>query len=116
MSGYQYYEFRAIDRPLSQRELTELRALSSRAQITPVSFINTYEWPHGKTWLSPDVGKKPKGNALVTGGIFGSHDKRVVCVCRGQLYRRGKPTMNAESTVIVATNAVRFRPLLTHYT
>ena len=34
MSEYQYYEFRAIDRPLSERELTELRALSSRAQIT----------------------------------------------------------------------------------
>jgi hypothetical protein len=39
----------------------------------------------------------PDGNALVTGGIFGSHDKRAVYVCRGQLYRCGKPTMNAES-------------------
>jgi len=48
MSEYQYYEFRAIDRPLSKRELTELRALSSRAQITPVSFINTYEWGNFK--------------------------------------------------------------------
>ncbi len=34
MSEYQYYEFRAIDRPLSKRELTELGGLSSRAQIT----------------------------------------------------------------------------------
>ena len=34
MSEYQYYEFRAIDRPLSHSELTELRAISSRAQIT----------------------------------------------------------------------------------
>ena len=48
MSEYQYYEFRAIDRSLSSRELTELRALSSRAQITPVSFINTYEWGNFK--------------------------------------------------------------------
>jgi hypothetical protein len=48
MSEYQYYEFRAIDHPLSQRELTEVRALSSRAQITPVSFINTYEWGNFK--------------------------------------------------------------------
>ena len=31
MSEYQYYEFRAIDRSLSNRELTELRALSGRA-------------------------------------------------------------------------------------
>ncbi len=32
MSGYQYYEFWAVDRPLSKRELTELRALSSRGE------------------------------------------------------------------------------------
>jgi antitoxin component of MazEF toxin-antitoxin module len=48
MSEYQYYEFRAIDRPLSKHELTELGALSSRAQITPVSFVNTYNWGNFK--------------------------------------------------------------------
>ena len=48
MSEYQYYEFSAIDRPLSHSELTELRALSSRAQITSVSFTNTYEWGNFK--------------------------------------------------------------------
>jgi hypothetical protein len=44
MSEYQYYEFRAIDRPLSQKEMDELRALSTRAEITPRSFTNTYYW------------------------------------------------------------------------
>ena len=44
MSEYQYYEFVAIDRPLSARQLGEVRALSTRAQITPTSFVNTYEW------------------------------------------------------------------------
>jgi hypothetical protein len=44
MSEYQYYEFRAIDRPLTEREIRELRALSTRAQITPTSFINVYNW------------------------------------------------------------------------
>ncbi len=44
MSEYQYYEFRAIDRPLSEKEMDELRALSTRAVITPTSFINTYNW------------------------------------------------------------------------
>lgn len=44
MSEYQYYEFRAIDRPLSQKEMGELRALSTRAEITPTSFTNTYHW------------------------------------------------------------------------
>src|SRR5258706_14044535 len=44
MREYQYYEFLAIDRPLSKREMAELRAISTRAEITPTSFVNTYEW------------------------------------------------------------------------
>ncbi|WP_027580873.1 hypothetical protein [Bradyrhizobium sp. Ai1a-2] len=44
MSEYQYYEFRAIDRLLSPTEQQELRALSSRADITAASFVNTYNW------------------------------------------------------------------------
>jgi hypothetical protein len=44
MSEYQYYEFTAIDRPLTTREQGELRALSTRADITATSFVNTYQW------------------------------------------------------------------------
>lgn len=44
MSEYQYYEFMAIDRPLTEEEMAELRALSTRATITPVSFTNEYNW------------------------------------------------------------------------
>ena len=44
MSEYQYYEFLAIDRPLGEADLAELRALSSRARITHTSFTNHYEW------------------------------------------------------------------------
>ncbi|MCY7340986.1 MAG: hypothetical protein LH603_03780 [Pseudonocardia sp.] len=44
MSEYQYYEFAAVDRPLVARELDALRGLSTRAHITPTSFVNTYEW------------------------------------------------------------------------
>lgn len=44
MSEYQYYEFLAIDRPLTAEEMAELRALSTRATITPVSFTNEYNW------------------------------------------------------------------------
>jgi len=32
MSEYQYYEFLAIDRPLTADEMAELRALSTRAE------------------------------------------------------------------------------------
>jgi len=44
MSEYQYYEFRAVDRALTEREMDELRAVSSRGRISPHSFINFYEW------------------------------------------------------------------------
>jgi hypothetical protein len=44
MSEYQYYEFRAIDRPLDDGELRALRSLSTRAEITQTSFVNTYHW------------------------------------------------------------------------
>jgi len=44
MSEYQYYEFRSIDRPLSARQMEELRKISSRAQITPSSFVNVYNY------------------------------------------------------------------------
>ncbi len=44
MSEYQYYEFAAIDRPLTRPEMAELRAVSTRAVITPTAFTNHYEW------------------------------------------------------------------------
>jgi hypothetical protein len=44
MSEYQYYEFQAVDRPLTKAEQKELRALSSRARITAASFANHYDW------------------------------------------------------------------------
>jgi hypothetical protein len=44
MSEYQYYEFRAVDRRLTGAEMKRLRGLSTRAEITPVSFTNHYEW------------------------------------------------------------------------
>ena len=48
MSEYQYYEFTAVDRPLTTREQSELRSLSTRADITASSFVNTYEWGNFK--------------------------------------------------------------------
>lgn len=44
MSEYQYYEFQAVDRPLTPEETAELRALSTRASITPTRFQNVYHW------------------------------------------------------------------------
>ena len=48
MSEYQYYEFRAIDRVLSEADRSALRSLSTRARITATSFTNHYEWGNFK--------------------------------------------------------------------
>ena len=44
LSEYQYYEFHAIDRPLTQSQIQELRRYSTRATITPTRFVNEYHW------------------------------------------------------------------------
>lgn len=44
MSEYQYYEFQAIDRPLTRQEQAEVRVLSTRATITATWFVNVYHW------------------------------------------------------------------------
>jgi hypothetical protein len=44
MSEYQYYEFLAIDRPLTPAQQAEVRELSTRAEITATGFTNVYEW------------------------------------------------------------------------
>lgn len=44
MSEFQYYEFQAVDRPLTKGEQKMLRDLSSRARITATSFTNHYDW------------------------------------------------------------------------
>ena len=44
MSEYQYFEFVATDKPLTPKQMAELRARSSRASITPTSFVNDYQW------------------------------------------------------------------------
>lgn len=56
MSEYQYYEFQAIDRPLTERQIRDLRRYSTRASITSTRFVNHYEWGDFKgdpsTWLA----------------------------------------------------------------
>jgi hypothetical protein len=44
VSEYQYYDFRAIDCPLTKKEMAALRSISTRAAITTTSFTNHYEW------------------------------------------------------------------------
>jgi hypothetical protein len=44
VSEYQYYEFLALDRPLTTAEHAEVGQLSIRAKITATSFTNGYHW------------------------------------------------------------------------
>jgi hypothetical protein len=44
VSDYQYYEFLALDRPLTSKQREELRQLSTRAEITATRFTNEYHW------------------------------------------------------------------------
>ncbi len=44
MSEYQYYEFRAVDKPLDQKQQAAVRELSTRAEITATSFVNEYHF------------------------------------------------------------------------
>src|SRR4051794_12697384 len=44
MSEYQYYEFQALDRRLTEAEMAEVRALSSRAAVTPTTARFVYNY------------------------------------------------------------------------
>ena len=44
MSEYQYYEFKAVDKPLNEKGMQALRNMSTRARITSTSFVNEYNW------------------------------------------------------------------------
>jgi hypothetical protein len=44
VSEYQYYEFLALDKPLTRKQREELRQLSTRAEITATRFTDAYHW------------------------------------------------------------------------
>lgn len=44
MSLYIHYEFITVDQPLDREQLAELSGFSTRAEITPSSFTNHYDW------------------------------------------------------------------------
>ncbi len=44
MSEHQYYEFEAVDQRLTPTQQAELRAISTRAEISATRFVNTYNY------------------------------------------------------------------------
>ena len=95
MSEYQYYEFLAVDRPLTTAEQAEVRQLSTRARITATSFTNEYHWGDFKG--SPDQLMQHYYNAhlyfanwgtrrALAGSCFG---------CRARSWTRSSPDSTA---------------------
>lgn len=80
MSEYRYYEFQAIDRPLTKDEMAELRARSTRATITPTLFHNVYNW--GKFRGDPEVLMEKYFDAHVYDSNFGTRALTLRLPCR----------------------------------
>ena len=72
MSEYQYYEFQSVDRRLSDKEMQELRAYSTRAHITPTSFANEYSFGDFKG--NPDAWMEKYFDAFLYVANWGTHE------------------------------------------
>ena len=72
VSEYQYYDFRAIDRPLTKKEMAALRSISTRAAITTTSFTNHYEW--GDLKANPSKLLERYFDAFVYVANWGTHE------------------------------------------
>jgi hypothetical protein len=71
VSEYQYYEFQAVDRPLTRSEMADLRDMSTRATITPTRFQNVYHW--GDLKGDPRVMVERYFDAFVYVANWGTH-------------------------------------------
>ena len=72
MSEYQFYDFRALDRPLTRNEMAALRSISTRAAITATSFTNHYEW--GDLKANPSKLLEKYFDASVYVANWGTHE------------------------------------------
>ena len=84
MSEYQYYEFVAVDRPLTAAQQGELRALSTRARISASSFVNDYQW--GDLKADPRKWMERYFDAHLYLANWGTAGSR--CVCLGTCWTR----------------------------
>jgi hypothetical protein len=115
MSEYQYYEFRAIDRPLGQGQMNELRALSTRAEITPVSFRNVYNY--GSFKGDPRGLMERYFDAFVYVANWGTHElmlripRRFIDVDAASAYFDGEVlSLTAGKEHVVTEFSVNFEP------
>ena len=94
MSEYQYYEFQAVDRPLTEREMQELRYYSSRATITSTRFVNEYHW--GSFKGNPSAWMEKYFDAFLYLANWGTHElmlrlpRRALDLATAQRYLKGE--------------------------
>jgi hypothetical protein len=96
MSEYQYYEFLALDQPLTDKQMSEVRGFSTRARITPTSFVNEYHWGNFKGNIDSFMTKYY--DAFVYFANWGTHDLRFRLPKAGldvELAKRYCPTRQA---------------------
>jgi hypothetical protein len=93
VSEYQYYEFQAVDRPLTQAEMRQLRAVSTRATITATRFVNFYTWGDFKG--NPSKWMEKYFDAFLYGANWGTRQlsirlpARLLDLATARLYCRG---------------------------
>ena len=99
MSEYQYYEFQAVDRPLTEREIGELRRYSTRATITSTRFVNHYEW--GGLKGDPSAWMQKYFDAFLYVANWGTHElmlrfpRRVLDLATAKRYCCGEQVADA---------------------
>lgn len=71
MGEYQFYEFAAIDDPLSEKDMDALRRITTRATITPTSLVNSYQY--GSFKGDPDALMERYFDAMVYVANWGEH-------------------------------------------
>ena len=101
MSEYQYYEFRAVDRPLSEGELRKLHALSTRAEITSTSFTNSYNFGDFKG--NPDTLMEKCFDAFVYLANWGS--RRFMLPSRARATSRGSQSIRRVKAFVLGAPA-----------
>ena len=87
VSEYQYYDFRALDRPLTRNEMAALRSVSTRAAITTTSFTNHYEWGDLKAnpskLLELPLGQQALQFYFLFSGVLRNHARTAAGQMRG---------------------------------
>ena len=107
MSEYQYYEFQAIDRQLTAKEMTALRSCSSRARITSTSFVNDYAW--GKFRGDEDAWMEKYFDAFLYLANWGTHvlklrlPSRLLSLKEARLYCRGDRAAREKDGRVILT-------------